>query len=100
MSRFAIFVTLTIKPGSFDVWKAAALENATAAVRDEPECHRFEVITPEEGGETVHYFEVYTDAAALEAHREYPHFKKYVEATADLTLSRNIQRLTVLNPAD
>lgn len=99
MSRFAIFVTLTIDPSRFDDWKTAAMANAEAAVRDEPGCLRFEVITPEEGGDKVHYFEVYADAAALADHRDTPHYKAYVEATKDLTLDREIQRLTVLNPA-
>ena len=96
MSQFAIFVTVKVKPGMGDQFKEFILENATAAVRDEPECHEFRVLNTEGDAETFHFFEVYTNAAALDVHRETPHYKKFAEGTADMVLEKEIQPLTVL----
>lgn len=97
MNRFAIFVTLKLKPGSADAFRPFILENAKAAVRDEPECHEFHVMQAEGDADTFHFFEVYTNAASLDAHREMPHYKKYVDATKDMIVERTIQRVGVLN---
>ena len=35
MSQFAIFVTIKLKPGNTDAFRALILENAEAAIRDE-----------------------------------------------------------------
>jgi quinol monooxygenase YgiN len=97
MSRFSIFVTVKLKPGSAEAFRPLILENATAAVRDEPECHEFHVMQSEDDAETFHLFEVYTSAASLDAHREMPHYKKYIETTKDMIADRAIQRVDVLN---
>ncbi len=97
MSRFAIFVTVKLKPGSADAFRPVILENATAAVRDESECHEFHVMRSETDPDTFHFFEVYTSAASLDAHREMPHYKKYVDATKEMIADRDIQRVEVLN---
>jgi quinol monooxygenase YgiN len=78
MSRFAIFVTVKLKPGS-------------------AECHEFHVMQSEGDADTFHFFEVYTSAASLDAHREMPHYKKYIETTKDMIADRAIQRVDVLN---
>ncbi len=96
MSKFAIFVTVKVKPGMGTQFKDIILENATAAVREEPDCHMFRVMNTEGDPDTFHFFEVYTNAAALDAHREYPHYKKFRELTADMVVDRAIQPLTVL----
>jgi len=96
MSKFAIFVTVKVKPGMGAEFKEIILENATAAVRDEPDCHMFRVMNTEGDPDTFHFFEVYTNAAALDTHREQPHYIKFRDATADMVVDRNIQPLTVL----
>lgn len=96
MTRFAIFVTVRIKPGTRDAFLPLILENATAAVRDEPDCHQFRVMNTEDDPDTFHFFEVYTDARALDRHRETPHFKAFFEASADMIEERVVQRLDVI----
>ena len=98
MTRFAIFVTLQLKPGSAEAFKPHILENAAAAPRDEPECHHFSVHQAEDDPDKFHFYEVYSNAASLDYHREQPHYKKFIAATKDMILSRDIQRLTVINP--
>jgi (4S)-4-hydroxy-5-phosphonooxypentane-2,3-dione isomerase len=54
------------------------------AVRDDAEHSelRFDVIQDRDDANRFYHYEVYKDEAALEAHRQSPHFKLYVEKTA------------------
>ena len=98
MSRFAIIVTIKLKSGMAEAFKPHILANAQAAVRDEPDCHLFYVSQSEDDPDTFVFYEVYTNAAALEVHREQPHFKKFYEDANHMVADRSIQRVTVLNP--
>ena len=97
MSQFAIFVTIKLKPGTAGDFRQLILENAEAAVRDEPECHQFQVLTDESDPETFYFYEVYSEAASLDRHRETPHFKKYDSATEDMIAERAIQRCNLIS---
>ena len=96
MSKFAIFVTVKVKPGTGADFRPIILENATAAVRDEPGCHIFHVMTSKDDADIFHYFEVYTDEAALDAHREYPHYKKYRLEADEMIVDVAIQKADFL----
>ena len=96
MSKFAIFVTVKVKPGMGADFMPIILENATAAVRTEPDCHMFHVMTSKDDPDIFHFFEVYTNQAALDAHREYAHFKKFRAETEDMVVDRVIQMTNLL----
>lgn len=96
MSRFAIFVTIKLKPGTADAFRPLILENAAAAVREEPDCHQFDVLTAEDDPDTFYFYEVYTDAAALDRHRDTAHYQNYMARAGDMIEDRIIQRCTVL----
>ena len=102
MSQFAIFVTIKLKPGNTDAFRALILENAEAAIRDEEVCQQFQVLNDESDPDTFFFFffffffyEVYTDAAGLDNHRETPHYQKYIAASDAMIADRNIQRCTL-----
>ena len=95
MSQFAIFVTIKLKPGNTEAFRALILENAEAAVRDEKACQQFQVLTDESEPDTFFFYEVYTDAQGLENHRETPHYQKYNTASQDMIAERFIQRCTL-----
>ena len=95
VSKFAIFVTIKLKPGTAGDFRPLIEENAKAAVRDEPECHQFQVLTAEDDPDTFFFYEVYTDAAGLDNHRETPHYQKYIAASDAMIADRNIQRCTL-----
>ena len=96
MSQFAIFVTIKLKPGTVDAFRPLIEENAEAAVRDEADCHQFQVLTAEDDPETYFFYEVYTDAESLEKHRETPHYRKYMAAAENMIAERSIQRCDLL----
>ena len=51
--------------------------DAEHSEKDEPGCLRFDVIQDRNDANCFYYYEVYRDEAALEAHRQTPHFKLY-----------------------
>ena len=93
---FAIIVKFTLKPGMAKSFAPLIMENATASVRDEPTCQQFQVLHDEQNPEIVFLYEVYDNAAALDAHRETPHFKKFIEAAEEMISDREVQRCTLL----
>lgn len=97
MSTFAIFVTLKLKPGCLEDYLMQIRLDAQGALKDEPGCQLFHILTPEEGGDVVHLYEVYDNEAAFKAHQESPHFTHYVKATEDLVDERIIQRLGMVD---
>ncbi len=90
MPRLVIIAEFDVKPGAMDAFLAAALVDAEASVRDEPGCRRFDVLTPDEGGDTVVLYEIYDDDAAFAAHLRTPHFAAFRDAIADLEESRRV----------
>ena len=75
-SVYCIIVKNVLKPGTKDDYLAAMLPNATASVRDEPGCHRFDVLEVREEPNTFYLYEIYDDPDALTAHKETAHYKE------------------------
>jgi len=96
VDTFAIFVTIKLKPGHGKAFRPLILENAETAVRDEEDCLQFQVLTAESDPDTYFFYEVYTDAVALDRHRETPHYKKYMAAAGPMIAERAIQRCTLI----
>ncbi|MGH9256737.1 MAG: putative quinol monooxygenase [Vicinamibacterales bacterium] len=91
-----LHVTLRVKPEHISEFLEVALHNAAHAV-NEPGCLRFDVIQDRDDPACFRFYEVYRDDAALAAHRQTPHFKRYIEATpqwlaapAERRLGRNL----------
>ncbi len=98
MDRFAILVTVKLKPGNAEVFKPIIEANAIGAVRDEPDCHLFHVMQSNDDPDTFMFYEIYTNEAALDAHRLTPHYKKFAIEGEHMFESRDIRKVTVLNP--
>ena len=90
MPRLVIIAEFDVKPGARDAFLAAAHEDAQTSLRDEPGCRRFDVLTPDGGGDKVVLYEIYDDDAAFAAHMETPHFAAFRDAIADLEESRRV----------
>ena len=71
---FSMLVTLQVRPGRRAEFQAGIAANAEASVRDEPGCLRFDVCELEGGEDRLVFYELYVDAAAVDAHRATPHF--------------------------
>jgi quinol monooxygenase YgiN len=70
----------TVKPGHIDE-VLGLLRDMTAQVKTaEPCCTLYRVNRSRENPDVLLLFEEYADEAALNAHRETPHFKSIIEA--------------------
>ena len=88
---YVLVVSLRIKAGQVDNFMKRALENAKAARTTEPGCKQFDVLVDPNDSTKVMLYEVYTDAAAFEAHQQKPHFKEYLEQAVPLLAQRERQ---------
>lgn len=79
----SIFVTIQIKPEFTSRFSEASLGDAQGSVRDESGCYRFDILQANEDPNRFHLYEVYADDAALEAHRNASHYKKWRETVQD-----------------
>ncbi len=86
-------VDIDIKPGEVDKYLAALKENGAETVK-EPGCREFNIHVRADDPNHVFIYEVYDNAAALEAHRQTPHFKKYASTTASMVAKRDVHQLT------
>ena len=93
MDGFVVLVRFTLEPGVRAEFEALVKHNATASVRDEPGCRRFDVLTPRDGTDEVVLYEIYDDRDAFEAHRRMPHYLAFKEATEGLVRSLHIDEL-------
>ena len=73
----ALIVTIKIKPEHKDAFMEALHGDAVGSNKDEPGCLRFDVLQDAEDPNAIHLYEVYKDEAALEAHRQAPHYLKW-----------------------
>jgi (4S)-4-hydroxy-5-phosphonooxypentane-2,3-dione isomerase len=83
-------VDLDIAPGQIDAYIAAVKENGAASVK-EPGCREFNISVSEKDPNHVFLFEVYDNAAALEAHRATDNFKKYAATVKEMVAKREIR---------
>jgi (4S)-4-hydroxy-5-phosphonooxypentane-2,3-dione isomerase len=85
-------VDYDVVPGQIDNFLAAVKENGTASVK-EPGCRELNVAVSQKDPNHVFIFEVYDNAAALEAHLATEHFKKYKAVTKDMVAKREARPL-------
>jgi (4S)-4-hydroxy-5-phosphonooxypentane-2,3-dione isomerase len=85
-------VDLDIQPGQTDQFLSLLKVNGAAAVK-EPGCREFNITVSQKDPNHVFLFEVYDNAAALEAHRATDHFKSYVAATKDMVVKRDVRAM-------
>ena len=98
---YAVVVPLKVKPEMREKFIAAAQDDSTCSVRDEPGCVRFDVIQDNADPDRFYFYEVYKDEAALKAHRQTPHYPRWRAAAAEvLAEPTNAGRGTIIFPKD
>src|SRR5215471_10760206 len=100
---FAVVVPLKVKPEMREKFLAAALDDSTCSVRDEPGCLRFDVLQDNADPNHFFFYEVYRDEDAFAAHSSgtYAHFTRWRAAAAEvLEGPTNATRTTTIFPAD
>lgn len=77
---FVVIAEFRVKPGAMDAFLAAAQDDASHSLADEPGCRQFDVVRPEGEGDAVLFYEVYDSRAAFDAHLETPHLARFRDA--------------------
>jgi quinol monooxygenase YgiN len=88
-------VDLDILPAERDNLLAAIKENGAAAVT-EPGCKRFDILNLASDPNHFLLYEVYDNEAALKAHRETDHFKKFIAAAGKMVAKRDARPMSVV----
>ena len=81
---FSLVVQMQVRPGRREEFLAGIAANAEASVRDEPGCLRFDVSAVDGDQDRFLLYELYTDAAAFEAHKRAPHFAQWRAIAAEV----------------
>jgi autoinducer 2-degrading protein len=81
---YVVVVDLQVKPEHLDAFLREMVENASASLRDEPGCVRFDVIQDEADAGHLILYEIYRDRAAFEGdHLKRPHFLRWRDAVRE-----------------
>ena len=88
-------VDLDILPAERDNFLAALKENGAAAVT-EPGCKRFDILNLASDPNHFLLYEVYDNEAALKAHRETDHFKKFAATIAKMVAKRDARAMSII----
>ena len=92
---FVNAVDLDVVPADRAAFLAAITENGAAAAK-EPGCKRFDIINLNSDPNHFFLYEIYDNEAALKAHRETDHFKKYMATTGKMIAKRDARQMTVV----
>lgn len=92
---FVNAVYLEINPADMPKYMEAIKENGAASVK-EPGCRTFNIHVSSKDPNQVFLYEVYDNAAALDAHRQTAHFKKYAATTKDMVVKRDVRPMTAV----
>ncbi|HWA84902.1 MAG TPA: putative quinol monooxygenase [Opitutus sp.] len=95
-----LHVSIRVKPGHLEAFKAATLANARATLA-EPGVARFDVVQQQDDPTRFMLLEAYRTPADHAAHRETPHYATWRDTVADMMAEpRTAQKYTNLFPAD
>ncbi|MDQ6620734.1 MAG: antibiotic biosynthesis monooxygenase [Pseudomonadota bacterium] len=87
-----VTVEFVVHPESIEPFMQAMLVNARASLEKEPGCTRFDVCVDPENPSHVFLYELYSDAAAFEAHLRTEHFKSFDALVAPWLQSKRVKR--------
>ena len=97
MSGIALVVEIETKPGLRERFLARARTHRDLVLKSEPGCKRFDVLRAQETADTVFFYELYTDAEALETHFNSAHMKNYLADTGSMIAKRRRSQCALAN---
>ena len=84
---------LEIDPTQLDRFIAAVSEEIDEALRVEPGVLAIYALAERDNPARLRFFEIYASEAAYAAHRESPHFRKYLATTNSMIRSRELTEM-------
>ena len=77
-------VIVDVKPGQNDAFRAVVMPEMAQSMRVENGVRAIYAATAKDAPNRWYFYEIYADDAAYQSHRATPHFKDYLEKTADM----------------
>ncbi|ESZ52471.1 putative quinol monooxygenase [Mesorhizobium sp. RSR565B] len=88
MTGFVVWVDFRLRPGARDRFRELVDANATASMRTEAGCRRFDVTEARGELDRVLLYEIYDSEAAFEDHCRTAHFDEFNSQTAPLVVTK------------
>ena len=88
---------LEIDPARLDGFIAAVTEEIDEALRVEPGVLAIYAVAEKDDPTRLQFFEIYANDAAYAAHRESPHFRKYLAVTEPMILRRELMEMVPIH---
>ena len=85
-----------VKPGQVDTVLAHLRDMKVLVDQSEPDCHQYQVAQSDDDSNILILLEQYSDAAALAAHRDMPHFKQIIEGMVVPLLESRVREFLTL----
>lgn len=91
---------IVLKPECREAFLAAVREEMRESLRVEPGVIALYAVADENAPNKLTFFDMYEDEAAYAAHCETPHFKKYIETTKDMAVSKSVKHVLPVELCD
>lgn len=91
---YVVLIDWVASEGAASDLGALLKSQAETTLREEPDCHVFDVLQDPEQPERFALYEVYTSRAAFDAHLKMPYFAPFDAKVAPITASKDIRFLT------
>ncbi|ESZ59247.1 hypothetical protein X727_31760 [Mesorhizobium sp. L103C119B0] len=88
MTGFVVWVDFRLRPGARDRFRELVDANATASMRTEAGCRRFDVTEARGEADRVLLYEIYESEAAFEDHCRTAHFDEFNTQSAPLVVTK------------
>lgn len=97
MSKIALVPHFKVNEGQMDAFIARMRQHRDNCLKLEPGCRYFDITIDEARPNEVLLYEVYDDADAVTAHRQYPHFLSFKEDTEQMVADVKLATWTLVD---
>ncbi len=88
---FVLLVRWQVAAADHTAMRDLLVKQAANSLSLEPGCRHFDVAERAEAPGQFVLYEIYADQAALEAHRQTPHFAAFTAAAAAMTIDKQVE---------
>jgi quinol monooxygenase YgiN len=89
-------VDVTVKPADIPAFTRIVTAEMRESMRIEPGVLAMYAVTRQDHPEQWIFFEIYADAAAYDMHRQTPHFKDYLQRTAEMLVDKGHSEVSTI----
>lgn len=95
MAKMCLVPRFRIRDGHFEAFVKRVSQQRDDCLAKEPGCLHFDVLVAGNRPNEVLLYEIYENADAITAHREYPHYKSFKADTEEMVESVDLQTWTI-----